>query len=174
MCHTTLAQDRVCAHDPISIAILDERLSVCSLLLCSSLCFSACLSYPLLFSSHFYLYVVLNHFFHVGNAKVINPRASARRRSLALWSIIYLPQVMSPTSSTISTTQRPLKSSSGSNPGIRCPRTCMTRSTVTRPSAERSLHHCSLRSEKNQLAVDKLITLLKKVCCQVSLCLSVM
>ena len=34
---------------------------------------------------------------------------------------------------------------------------------MTAPSAERSLHHCSLRSEKNQRAVDKLITLLKKV-----------
>ena len=32
----------------------------------------------------------------------------------------------------------------------------------------------SPRSEKNQRAVDKLITLLKKVCCQVSRCLSVM
>ena len=46
--------------------------------------------------------------------------------------------------------------------------------TMTTTSAERSLHHCSLRSEKNQPAVDKLITLLKKVCCQVSRCLSVM
>ena len=45
---------------------------------------------------------------------------------------------------------------------------------VTTPSAERSIHQCSLRSEKNQRAVDKLITLLKKVCCQVSRCLSVM
>ena len=40
--------------------------------------------------------------------------------------------------------------------------------------AARSLHHCSLRSEKNQRTVDKLITLVKKVCCQVSPCLSVM
>ena len=38
----------------------------------------------------------------------------------------------------------------------------MTRRSVTTPSAERSLH-CSLRSEQNQRAVDKLITLLKKV-----------
>ena len=45
---------------------------------------------------------------------------------------------------------------------------------MTTPSAERSLHHCSLRSEKNQRAVDKLITLLKKVCRPVSRCLSVM
>ena len=30
---------------------------------------------------------------------------------------------------------------------------CMTRRLVTTPSAERSLHHCSLRSEKNQRAV---------------------
>ena len=35
----------------------------------------------------------------------------------------------------------------------------MTRSSVTRPSAKRYLHHCSVRSEKNQRAVDKLITL---------------
>ena len=62
---------------------------------------------------------------------------------------------MSPTSSTISTTQRPLKSSSRSNPATLCPRTCMTRSSVTTPSAERSLHHCSLSSEKNQRTVDK-------------------
>ena len=36
----------------------------------------------------------------------------------------------------------------------------MTGKSVTTPSAERSLHHCSLRSEKIQRAVDKLITLL--------------
>ena len=42
---------------------------------------------------------------------------------------------MSPSSSTISTTQRPLESSSRSNPPTRCLRTCMTRSSVTRPSA---------------------------------------
>ena len=81
---------------------------------------------------------------------------------------------MSPTSSTISTSQRPLKSSSRSNPATRCPRTCLTRNSVTRPPAERSLHHCSLRSEKNQRRDDKLVTLLKIVCCQVSPCLSVM
>ena len=32
-----------------------------------------------------------------------------------------------------------------------------------RPSAKRSLHHCSFKSEKNQRTEDKLITLLKKV-----------
>ena len=30
------------------------------------------------------------------------------------------------------------------------------------------LHNCSLRSEKNQRTCDKLITLMKKVCCQLS------
>ena len=30
------------------------------------------------------------------------------------------------------------------------------------------LHHCSFRSEKNQRTEDKLITLMKKVCCQLS------
>ena len=42
-----------------------------------------------------------------------------------------------------------------------------TWSTMTSPSARRSLHHCSLRSEKKR-AVDKLITLLNKVCRPVS------
>ena len=39
---------------------------------------------------------------------------------------------------------------------------------MTTPSAWRSLHHCSPRSEKMQRAVDKLITLLTKVCRPVS------
>ena len=39
---------------------------------------------------------------------------------------------------------------------------------MTAPSAERSRHHCSLRSEKIQRVVVKLITLLQKVCCQLS------
>ena len=81
---------------------------------------------------------------------------------------------MSPTSLTTSTTRRQLKSSSRRPPATRGPRTCMTRRSVTTPSAERSLHHCSLRSEKIQRAVDKLITLLKKVVCQLSPFLCVM
>ena len=36
-----------------------------------------CLSYPLLFSCHFYLYSVLNLFFHVDNAKANIPCVSA-------------------------------------------------------------------------------------------------
>ena len=44
----------------------------------------------------------------------------------------------------------------------------MTLSTMTTPSAQRSRHHCSPRSEKMQRAVDKLITLLTKVCRPVS------
>ena len=39
---------------------------------------------------------------------------------------------------------------------------------------ERCLHHCSFRSEKNQRTGDELITLMKKVCCQLSRCLSIM
>ena len=61
-------------------------------------------------------------------------------RSLTLWSTTPLSQVMSPTSSTISTTQRPLESSSRRNPATPGPRTCMTGKSVTTPSAERSLH----------------------------------
>ena len=52
-------------------------------------------------------------------------------RSLALWPITPLSQVMSPTSSTITTTQRPLKFSSRSHPATQGPRTCMTRRSVT-------------------------------------------
>ena len=33
---------------------------------------------------------------------------------------------------------------------------------------KRYLHHCSFRSEKNQRTEDKLVTLMKKVCCQLS------
>ena len=35
-----------------------------------------------------------------------------------------------------------------------------------RPSGKRYLHHCSSRREENQRTEDKLITLMKKVCCQ--------
>ena len=89
-------------------------------------------------------------------------------RSLALWQSSLLPQVMSPSSSTTSTTRRLLKSSSRRNRATRSPRTFVTGNSTMRPSAERSLHHCSFRSEKNQRAEDKPITLMKKVCCQLS------
>ena len=85
-------------------------------------------------------------------------------RSLTLWSTTPLSQVMSPSSSTTTTSQRPLKFSSRSFAATRGPRTCMTRRSVITPSAKRSLHHFSLRTEKNQRAVDTLITLLEKVC----------
>ena len=44
-----------------------------------ALSFSVCLSFTLLFSSHFYLYSVLNLFFHVDNAKANNHCAFANR-----------------------------------------------------------------------------------------------
>ena len=37
-----------------------------------------------------------------------------------------------------------------------------------RLSEKRYLHHCSFRSEKNQRTGDKLVTLMKKFCCQLS------
>ena len=94
--------------------------------------------------------------------------ALPRMRSYALCPTTFLSQVMSPTSSTTTTSQRPLKSSSRSPPATASPQLCMTWSSITTPSAERSLHQCSLRSEKIQRAVDELITLLTKACCQVS------
>ena len=91
-------------------------------------------------------------------------------RSLALWQNSLLPQVMSPTSLTTSTTRRLLQRSFRRNPAtkIRSPRTCVTRNSTMRPSGKRYLHHCSFRREENQRTEDMLITLLKKVCCQVS------
>ena len=83
-------------------------------------------------------------------------------RCLTLWPTTALSQVMNPSSSTTTTSQRPLKFSSRSPPATAGPQICMTWRSMTTPSAERSLHHCSLRSEKNQRAVDKLITLLRK------------
>ena len=102
------------------------------------------------------------------------PCALPRKRSLTLWSATPLSQVRSRSSSTTTTSHRPLKFSSRRPPATPGPRTCMTRRSVTTPSAKRSHHHCSLKSEKNQRTVDRLLTLLKKVCCQVSRCLSVM
>ena len=78
---------------------------------------------------------------------------------------------MSPTSSTTTRSQRPLTYSSRSPPATAVPQICMTWSSMTTPSAERSLHQFSLRSEKNQRAVDKFINLLTKACCPVSLVL---
>ena len=58
-----MAQDRVCAHHPISMVIHDERLIDRMFSLCSAPCsLSVCLSFTLLFSSHFNLYSVLNLF----------------------------------------------------------------------------------------------------------------
>ena len=48
-----------------------------------------------------------------------------------------------------------LKFSSRSPPATPGPRTCIARRSVTTESAERSLHHCSLRSEKNQRSREK-------------------
>ena len=51
---------------------------------------------------------------------------------------------------------------------MRSRRTRAMRNSTMRLSENRYLHHCSFRSEKNQRTWDKLITLLKKVCCQLS------
>ena len=67
----------VCMHaSPHPHAIHDERLIVPRCFFVLTL--SVCLSFTLLFSSHFYLYSDLNSF-HVDNAKAIIPCASANR-----------------------------------------------------------------------------------------------
>ena len=127
---------------------------------------SVCFSYLFFF---FYQNPQLNLFLHHRDNI---PLALRQLRSLAPWSKTRLSQVMNKTSLTTSTTQKQLKSSSRSNPATRCPHTCAMRNSTTKPSAERSLHHCSFKSKKNQQAEDKLITLLKTVCCQLNPCLS--
>ena len=64
------------------------------------------------------------------------PGALPRKRSWALWPTTPRSQVMSPKSSTTTTSQRPLKFSSRSPPATAGPRTCMTWRLVTTPSAE--------------------------------------
>ena len=142
-----------------------------SLTLCSLPCSSPCVS-PISSSSS-NLNPDLYLFFHV---VVIGAKNQWHSAQWGIWPLgrKRLSQDTSPTSLTTSTSRKPLKSSSGTNPATRCPRTCLTRNSTTRPSAERSLYHCSFRSEKNQRTKDKLITLLTKVCCQLSPFLSVM
>ena len=75
-----------------------------------------------------------------------------RMRSIAPWRYTTFSQVMSPTSSTTSTTQRLLQRSSRMNPvtQIRSLRTRAMRNSTMSLTEECYLHHCSLRSEKNQ------------------------
>ena len=112
---------------------------------------SSTLHFALFTVSHLLLHPPDLHFhFQCGSVRREIPCALPRMRSLTLLSTTRLSQVMSPISSTTNTSQRPLKSSSRSSPATAGPRTCMTWRSVTTPSAERSLHHCSLRSEKSQ------------------------
>ena len=86
------------------------------------------------------------------------PCALSLMRTLAPLPSTTLSQVMSPT-----TTSWRLLNPTSRNPRLRMgPR--MTSSTMTSPSARRSLHHCSPRSEKMMRAVDEPITLKTKVC----------
>ena len=89
-------------------------------------------------------------------------------RSIAPWRCALLPWAQAPWR--LPLLRRLLKWSSGRNPATKIwsPRTCVTRNSTMRPSGKRYLHHCSLRSEKNQRTWNKLITLMKKVCCQLS------
>ena len=100
----------------------------------------------------------------------LKPLHSHTMRSIAPWRYTILSQVMSPTSSTTSTTQRLLQRSSKMNPSTQTlnRRTRAMRNSTMSLSEKRCLHHCWFRSEKNQRTWDKLITLMRKVCCQLS------
>ena len=91
------------------------------------------------------------------------PCALQLMRTLALLPSTTLSQVMSPTT----TTSRRLLNRTSRNPQTRTG-PWMASSTMTSPSAMRSLHHCPPRNEKMMRAVDELITLMTKVCRPVS------
>ena len=87
------------------------------------------------------------------------PCALSLLRILAPLPRTTLSQVVNPTTAT---SRRPLNYTSRNPPARMGPR--MTSTTMTSPSARRSLHHCSLKSEKMLRAVDELVTLKMKVC----------
>ena len=94
--------------------------------------------------------------------------ALRQMRSLAPWPKTPLSQVVSPTSLTTSTTQRQLKSSSRTNPAVPSYLFDAELDDETLGRALSSPLFIQEREEKNQRTVDKLITLVKKVCCQLS------
>ena len=148
---------------------------VCDLIVCSLSLFLTL--FPSVFFSYLFFYYLNLDLYLFVHADVIGAISYWHSANCGVWPVgrkCPSHSFMSPTSLTISTTRRLLRSSSRGNPATRCPRTCLARNSATRPSAERSLHHFSFRSEKNQRTEDKLITLLKKVCCHLSPCLSVM
>ena len=121
----------------------------------------------------FHLSLSLPHPRHLhlrSRCRSINTATIHRMRSMALWPKQPLLQVMSPTSSTTSTTRRLAQRSSRMNPSTwtRNRRTRSMQNSTMSLSEKRYLHHCSFRSEKGQRTWDKLITLMKKVCCQPS------
>ena len=77
--------------------------------------------------------------------------STRRMRSMALWRYTTLLQVMSPNSSTTSTSERLKLRSSRMNTSTqtRNRRTRSMRNSTMTLSEKRDLHHCSFRSEKN-------------------------
>ena len=77
-------------------------------------------------------------------------------RSIAPWRCTFLPQVMSPTSLTTSTTQRVVTWSSSRNLATKI-RTHLCDAELDDETTRKNgyLHHCSFRSEKNQRTWDK-------------------
>ena len=119
------------------------------------------------FSLRLFILLALSFFFHDVVYKYPAHFANEDLGTLAEYD---LSQGMSPTTTT---SRRPLNRTSRNPPARTGPWTRMTSSTMTTPSALRSLQHCSPRSEKMQRAVDELITLMTKVCRPVSRRLSV-
>ena len=128
-CASHCIGSRVCMRASFHLHVIHgERLIVCSLLLPRSVFLRVSLRLlPLLFHTLPALWPAL--LFPCGQRQGKHLLRLRQLRSLALWQNTILPQVMSPTALTTSTTQRLLKWSSRRNPStkIRSPRTCVTR-----------------------------------------------
>ena len=158
VCAVHISHHLMCHHHAFMLCVWFSTTS----LLSSSCCLSSIFSYrPVFLPGH----------------QLLLPRCGGQipcalplMRTLAPLPSTTLSQVTSPTTIT---SRKPLNRTSRNPPAKTGPWTHMTLSTMTTPSAWRSLHHCSPRSDKMQRAVDEFITLMTKVCRPVSRRLSV-
>ena len=166
--HTTLAQVFARAHHTILMPYMMSGWA--SVPLCFFvLTVSVCLSFTLLFSSHFYLHSDLNLFVHVVNAKANIPCVSAHRGVLLSGRIHSSHRLYEPKLFDDFHYSETLKSSSRRNPATktRCPRAlwCGTRRWDHRQSALFNTANMvaeQCRSRARTLAVRALLT---RVCC---------
>ena len=125
---------------------------------------------PLLFLSHFYLFSVLNFNFVGSKPPSTKPDAHPQNEEYCTVAIYnpftgYEPKQLDnhDYSETYAVIFQNESVDIDTEPSYSC-----DAEVDDENIGKRYLHHCSFRSEKNQQTGDKLITLMKKVCCQLS------